>query len=353
MMDPLYLLPVVVLGTVLWLFGGCSEDESSGDAGDKGDLDTNGPDSDADGDGDATLSDEYPGDVGMASDEAVVWIEDFEADSVSAVVARYDDYKNTAGMSLVTDVPEESSGNRALGLSAGTASEVATDFYKSFGGGYDEWYLRWYVKYEPDGVYHHSGVWFGGYNPPSSWPDPRAGTKPSGDDRFSIALESGADASGGIGRLDFYNYWMQMHGWSSNPSDPYYGNALAQYSSTSFDDQWRCVEVHFKVNTDMSSSEGAVLELWINDERIVRFTQTEGLGFWVGDHFCTEDADMSTCTDYQGGQEMIPLDLQVRTVPELQLNHFWPQNFTDAAADTTVWFDDMVIATRRIGCIRY
>jgi hypothetical protein len=92
----------------------------------------------------------------------------------------------------------------------------------------------------------------------------------------------------------------------------------------------------------------------LNDENIVSFTQTEGLGYWVADKFCTEAADMPTCTSYppDPGQEMIPLDLQVRTVSELQLSHFWPQNYTTQDNESTIWLDDMVIATRRIGCLR-
>jgi hypothetical protein len=49
---------------------------------------------------------------------------------------------------------------------------------------------------------------------------------------------------------------------------------------------------------------------------------------------------------------MIPLDLQVRIIEELKLNYLWPQNYTTAEGQTTVWFDDIVIATRRIGCLR-
>ena len=32
--------------------------------------------------------------------------------------------------------------------------------------GYDEWYVRWYAKYEAGAIqWHHTGNWFGGYAP--------------------------------------------------------------------------------------------------------------------------------------------------------------------------------------------
>jgi len=270
------------------------------------------------------------------------------------VLARYEDYKNPDGMDLVTDVPSASSGSYAMGLRAGGDGADATDFFKVFDPGYDEWFVRWYVRHEPDSEYHHTGVWFGGYNPQTSWPNPRAGEKPNGDDRFSIAVEANDAPPGELDRLDFYNYWMGMHGWSEDPAEPYWGNSLVQLSSTAYDDSWMCVEVQFRVNPDLDSGVGAELRLWIDDEPIATFTRTEGLGYWVADHFCLEGADMPGCVNYppDTGQEMIPLDLQVRTVSELRLSHFWPQNYTTQDNESTVWYDDMVIATERIGCIR-
>jgi len=35
-----------------------------------------------------------------------------------------------------------------------------------------------------------------------------------------------------------------------------------------------------------------------------------------------------------------------------QLDHLWPQNYITDPASGSVWFDDMVIAKVRIGCLR-
>src|SRR2546430_9025936 len=60
--------------------------------------------------GEPRLADRYPCDRGIAGDPAVVWAENFEEGSVSAVTARYNDYKNPGGMALLTAKPTGSCG---------------------------------------------------------------------------------------------------------------------------------------------------------------------------------------------------------------------------------------------------
>src|SRR6185503_8434609 len=108
--------------------------------------------------GGMTLSDKYPGDVGLGGDSAVVWFEDFEEGSVGAVVARYNQAQGQARMQLVTDAPKGS----ALALTAGGAVS-AVDLYKQLPD-HDDVFVRWYVKYDANIPWHHSGMWFGGYN---------------------------------------------------------------------------------------------------------------------------------------------------------------------------------------------
>ncbi len=47
----------------------------------------------------------------------------------------------------------------------------------------------------------------------------------------------------------------------------------------------------------------------------------------------------------------MPLDLQYRSVAPLDLNAFWPQNYITSGPEGSVWYDDMVLATERVGCI--
>jgi len=295
------------------------------------------------------LADRYPCDQGIASDPAVVWAENFEEGAVSAVTSRYHDYKNAGGMALVPDKPSASCGAASMQFTAG-GSNPATDLYKRFDTGQDELYVRWYVKYQAGAPWHHTGVWFGGYNPPSDWPNPQAGIKPVGNDRVSFAVEPVWGSGGPNPVFDFYDYWMKMH-TCSGCGGSYWGNALlSQTAFTASDNTWACVEVHAKLNSDMASDAGAVLEVWKDDILIQRFPDAAGAGYWVQDHFCPAGADGTQCNYSPTAQG--PPDLQFRTTTDLKLNYFWPQNYITDPSLGSVWFDDMVVATQRIGCLR-
>src|SRR5206468_2705690 len=110
--------------------------------------------------------------------------------------------KNAPGMALVVDKPAASCGAASMKLTAGGAVS-ATDLYKQLPGN-DELYMRWYVKYQAGTLWHHSGAWFGGYNPALSYPSPGAGTKPNGDDRISFSIEPVWGSGSPNPKLDFY-----------------------------------------------------------------------------------------------------------------------------------------------------
>lgn len=297
----------------------------------------------------STLAQRYPCDRGIAGDAAVVWAENFEEGSVAAVMSRYDSHTNDAGMALVADRPAKSCGAVSMQFTAGGAAS-ATDLYKLLLPGHDEYFVRWYVKYQAGAPWHHSGVWFGGDVGNNPYPYPHAGEKPTGTDRVSFAVEPVWGIGGVDPRFDFYDYWMNMHTCSSC-GGAFWGNALVSRDVfTAADDAWACVEVHAKLNTDMASDAGAALQVWKNDSLIQAFPEPAGLGYWVQDHFCPAGADGSQCTYSPTAPG--PLDLQFRTTTALQLNYFWPQDYVTDATTGSVWFDDMVVATTRIGCLR-
>jgi hypothetical protein len=340
--------------------GGADGGPGGADGGPGGDTDggpgdaDGGPGGDTDG-GPApsgTLSEEYPGDVGMGDDGDVVWFEDFEEGSLGAIADRYDQARDNGRWALITDTPNGS--GEALAMRAGQ-EENAVDLYKQLPDG-DEWYVRWYARYEGGVPWHHSGMWFGGYNPAMGWPSPSAGNRPNGDDRFSIAIEPVYETPSGEPRFDFYNYWMRMRSWMADPiSDDgtaYYGNGLVHRNDFTVDeDSWVCLEVHARLNGDLSSGAGAVLEVWKNDTLMQSFSESGPMGYWIRDKFCPEGADGRECTDYPDDFDET-LDLQLRSDPGLRLNAFWPQNYITADAQGTLAFDQMVVATRRVGCMR-
>jgi hypothetical protein len=303
-----------------------------------------------------TLAQKYKGDVGMQNDPSVVWMENFEEGSASAVTSRYDSHANTPGLTLETDVPAKSSGKASGRMTSNGDTANATDLYKSFSTGYDEWYVRWYAKYEPGTIqWHHSGNWFGGYSPAIPYPNPQAGLKPNGNERFSISIEPVFDVGTGAARFDTYDYWMQMHSWMDIPqgNTAYYGNAIVHQNSFKVDEgNWVCLEVHVKMNTDLASGDGAMLEIWQNDALVQSFDINGPKGYWIKDKFCPQGGDGTECTNYPAPFDTV-LDLQWRNTAALQLDYFWPQNYITQAG-TTAWveYDDMVIAKTRVGCLQ-
>ena len=332
---------------------------TSSDGSPAGVSDSGASPSDAPGAGAAgTLAARYPCDQGMQADPAVVWMENFEEGSVAAVTGRYNSAADPPGMQLLADVPTKSCGKASMQMTSSPTAN-ATDLYKQLPQA-EEWFVRWYAKYQSYQAglqWHHTGVWFGGYNPPTPWPNPQAGLLPSGNDRFSVAIEPAWGAGAPNQRLDFYNYWMQMHSWMEQPSGntAYYGNSLVHKNAFTADDStWICVEVHVKLNTDPASSAGGVLEVWRNDVLMQHFDSQAPTGCWIRDKFCLPSDDGSECTDYPSLclQPYLPLDLQWRSTTALQLNYFWPQNYITDGIAGNVQYDDMVVATTRIGCLQ-
>jgi hypothetical protein len=302
-----------------------------------------------------TLAAKYPCDKGIAADPAVIWVEDFEEGSVAQVTSRYESANNPAGMALVADVPSKSCGKASMQLTSGVNAN-ATDLYKQLPAS-DELFVRWYAKYQAGIQWHHTGVWFGGYNPATPYPNPQAGLKPNGDDRFSISIEPIYGVGSPNPRFDYYNYWMAMHSWMDVPmgNTAYYGNALVHHSSFTVDDgQWTCLEVHVKLNTDLASSAGAELDVWKNDALVQHFDAQAPTGCWIKDKFCPSGVDGDECTAYPNlcQQPFVPLGLQWRSTAALALNYFWPQNYITQGPDGSVNYDEMVVAKARIGCLQ-
>lgn len=305
------------------------------------------------------LAERYPGDVGIANDPAVIWHENFEASSVSAVTARYNSVSNPAGLTFATTVPANSRGTQSLrfnSVSSGASNDQTTDLFKNFGAGFEEVYVRYYVRYQPNVLWHHSGVWLGGYNPASNWPNPRAGTKPVGDERFSVGFEVKGGQNAANVQLDFYNYWMNMRSWqvpAPTGNSGFFGNhVLHDTRAMAPGNTWVCIELHIKMN-DPASTAGGGLGVWFNDTPLQQYTPQSPLGYWVRDKFCPNNTTDSACTDFRpANPTLVPLDLRWRSVSALRVNHLWMNNYLSGGASGSMWMDDVVMARTRIGCLR-
>ncbi len=280
------------------------------------------------------ISNNYPGDVGIEGHPDVVYVERFDDALLSTVTARYSEVLNAGGMILDTDVPAGSpAGGRSLRITATGGANTGGHLYRNLPAENDRWYIRYYVKYFSGAPYHHTGVWFGGYNPATPWPNPQAGIKPNGDDRMSITLE---ERDGGP-QLDHYNYWMHMR---TNPGGGYWGNSFIEDPSLKFtSDQWMCVEVMVKLNNPVTSFNGE-LACWVNGVQVSNL----GLGFpngsWVWDKWIPS----ASGAPFEG--------FQWRNSDALQLNYLWILHYASAVpagSTLAIKYDHLVVSRSYIG----
>jgi len=188
------------------------------------------------------------------------------------------------------------------------------------------------------------------------YPSPMAGLRPSGSDRFSVSIEPAFDVGSARARFDDYDYWSSMHSWMADPimddGTAYYGNSMIHRDDFTLDEEsWVCLEVHVRLNTSGASGAGAVLDVWKNDASMQSYGDAGPMGYWLRDKFCAAGATGTECTSYPAPATE-RLDLRFRTDTALQLNAFWPQNYITDPEMGTLAFDQMVVARRRVGCMR-
>jgi hypothetical protein len=199
----------------------------------------------------------------------------------------------------------------------------------------DTLYVRYYIKYPTSGRYRHDGIWMGGRNPVTNWPDPQAGTKPAGNDRFMAAAEQSDDSS----HFDHYDYWMDMH---VHGDGKYWGNMLLMDPNVTVPrGQWTCIEHMVKLNNPVSASNGEHA-IWINGVKVSQVGQGFPNGTWTGGNF----TQTSTGSPFEG--------LRWRSDANLRLNWIWLQNYSPddpAGFTSSLKFDHVVVARNYIGCL--
>jgi hypothetical protein len=246
---------------------------------------------------------------------------------------RWTDVLNGSAMSFSTDVPPGSPIRNSLNISW-SSSSVGGHLYKQLTPGVDDTlYVRYYIKF-PSGSYSHNGVWLGGYNPALSWPDPKAGVKPTGTDRFSAAAEQNSASL----RFDHYDYWMGMR---QSPDGKYWGNTLLNSPSVlGKTDQWMCVEHMVKLNNPVSTSNGEHA-IWLNGVKVSHLGKGFPRGSWSGGAF----------TQNQTGNQFP--GFRWRSDSRLKLNYLWLQTYAPngSASQNSMKFAHVVAARSYIGCL--
>ena len=278
-----------------------------------------------------SLSEKYPGDAGIEGDPKVVFVERFDETSLTSLFANWSDVRNGAQMSFSNDVPAGSTG-RSLNIPMSSSVDGGHLYRPLTPGVSDTLYVRYYIKY-PTVLYDHSGVWIGGTNPVSSWPDPQAGTRPVGNDRFIAAAEQNPVK----GKFDHYDYWMNMR---LSADGNYWGNELLDKLNVDAPaSQWVCVEQMVKLNNPVSASNGEHA-IWLNGVKVSHLGQGFPNGSWSGGVFHQDPNG----TPFEG--------FRWRSDANLNLNWIWLQNYSpEAGSAGTMLFDHLVVATAYIGCL--
>jgi hypothetical protein len=284
------------------------------------------------------LASRYPGDVGIQNDSAVIFVENFEESTMSEIFNRWGDVKNGSAMTRTSDVPSGSPGARSLTIPwVGGGVNNGGHLYKVLNPAItDVVYVRYYIKYPSVGKFHHSGIWMGGNNPVSAWPDPGAGSRPNGSDKFIAAAEQNTVTY----RFDHYNYYYNMH---ADGGGTYWGNFLLNNPAIQAPaNQWVCVEHMVKLNNPVSASNGEHA-VWLNGTKVSHLGQGFPTGSWSGGIF-TQGAGS---TPFEG--------FRWRTSTSLNLNWIWLQNYSPddpAGVSSRIMFDHVVVARQYIGCLR-
>lgn len=290
--------------------------------------------------GSAGIAASYPGDIGIAEHESVVFAEDFAVEAVADLEARWDNVGGAEIMSLSPDTPTGE--GRSLLMTHVGGEGTGGQLYRRLLPGHDRLFARTYVKFDPDCAnIHHFGTHLGGFNPPTPWPQGGAGIQPDGAKRFTTGIEP----HGGEWAWDFYTYWqgMRVHGDGNYWGTPF----LTGVERPAVDKgRWICVEMMVKTN-DLDTSNGEQA-FWIDGE-LVRagdgVVSHIGPGFpngeWTGGWW-KPDAALDTAFD----------GFNWRSVEDLAVNYLWTYLYITKAPDghvSKVWYDNIVLATEYIG----
>ena len=271
----------------------------------------------------------YPGDVGIENDPNVVFVERFDESTMANLFGRWTDVLNGPGMSITNDAPANSPVGKSLVISFSSASTGGHLYRQLAQGVSDTLYVRYYIKHPSLNNYQHTGIWMGGYYPPLAWPNPQAGTKPAGNDRFSAAAEQNDN------NFDHYDYWMGMH--QSNDGNYWGDHLLNNPNLQAQGDQWMCVEQMVKLNNPVTAANGEHA-IWINGVKVSHLGQGFPNGTWSGGIFTQNPSG----SPFEG--------FQWRDTTNLNLNWLWLQVYSTSGSGTFK-YAHVVAAKSYIGCL--
>jgi len=333
--------------------GGASGSSGNGGAGNGGAGDS--------GDAGVGISAAHPGDVDIAEDERVLFHSDFEQGL--AGWSRYT--QNTDRLDVITDDALSHAGDNHLRAQV-TRSELAADQYISANAQIDfarrvpQVFIRFYARFVAESAVPHHWVRVAA-GTESFQSDGLANTVPNGDQGFWFDLDARRDQF-----FSFYVYWYRMRSGRCNDGSAtpgcagdqgmtyYYGNDFTPAGQTAFErDAWICLEIMAKANT-VGEQDGA-LALYKDDALVGEYAPGTPRGRWLRASFFTwgqyyEDEQAFEGFDFRSSEDVL--------LKRFTLDAYYEEGtLNDLAMETTVpeaqviLYDDVVIATERVGCM--
>lgn len=320
------------------------------------------------------LAEAFAGDVGIAKHPSVVFVEDFEADSVDGIKQRWSSISNKSdalGFDAAV-VPTGSAGTRSLRITGRKGLNDGGFLYKLLPTGHTQLHARMYVRFDEHyGMNHHFCKLGGDLARPTSMPG-RAGTKPT--DWFLTGLEpttglphtwppKGFEPPG---YWSFYTYYPDMHSWqtehgaSDGRPKAYYGNRFAPLDPSPIArGTWICVEWAIGLNSTPESSDGWQ-RFWIDGVLVGDWSPGNPDGYWMRENFRQRPDQPDRQKPFTG--------FRWRTNPDVLINIFKIENYVPEGSykqgaeymaehpdfkidpeHSVVWFDHVVLATEYIG----
>jgi hypothetical protein len=303
----------------------------------------------------------YPRDEGIGQDPAVLFHSDFE----NGFAGWTSHSSDPTLLDVDTNAALANGGSRYLRASI-SRTRLAKDNYIGVNAQYDfakrvpVAYWRFYAKFVGTSVPPHHWVRLAA-GTPTFQSDGLANTVPPGNQGFWYDLDAHDD-----GNLNFYLYWYKMRSGRCNDGSAvpgcagdqgttyYYGNNFSPAKQSPFPrDEWFCVELMTKVNA-VGSSDGE-LALWVDDALVGEYKTGTPHGRWLRDNFYSWGPYYQDQGGFEGFDFRTNSDVLVRRIT---LDTYFEKGSLDArianglvAPETqTILYDDVVVATSRIGC---
>jgi len=297
----------------------------------------------------------HPGDQGIGADPRVLFHSDFE-DGLTGWT-RWT--KNPDQIAVLTDAALANSGSGYLRAQV-TRTQLAADQYISANVQLDlprrvpELYWRFHARFVGSTATPHHWVRVAAGTPAFD-SDGLANTVPPGDQGFWFDLDARRD-----GLFNFYVYWYRMRSGRCNDGSAtpgcagdqgttyYYGNNFTPAGQTPLPrDTWLCLEIRAKANT-VGSSDGE-LALWRDDVLVGEYQPGSPRGRWLRDNFFTWGQYYQDAQAFEGFDFRSSADVLFKRVT---LDAYYERGTlpSEAPEAQVILYDDVVVATDRIGC---